>query len=39
VQDYSAALMRQEQGGATPEDLELLTLPIPAAHARLAEAY
>ncbi|MDL4817304.1 FAD-dependent monooxygenase [Actinomadura opuntiae] len=39
VQDYSAALMRQEQGKASPEDLKLLELPIPAAHARLAEPY
>jgi 2-polyprenyl-6-methoxyphenol hydroxylase-like FAD-dependent oxidoreductase len=39
VQDYSAALMRQEQGQATPEDLKLLELPVPAAHARLAQPY
>ena len=39
VQDYSAALMRQEQGDTTAEDRELLRLSVPDAHARLAEAY
>ncbi|WP_030948833.1 FAD-dependent monooxygenase [Streptomyces sp. NRRL S-646] len=39
VQDYSAALLRTESGTPTPDDEELLKLPIPAAQARLAEPY
>ena len=39
VQNYSAALMRQEQGDPTDADLRLLELPVPAVQARLAEPY
>ncbi|MEV5842365.1 FAD-dependent monooxygenase [Streptomyces sp. NPDC051985] len=39
VQRYSAALMRQEQGRAAPEDLKLLELSVPQAQARLARPY
>jgi 2-polyprenyl-6-methoxyphenol hydroxylase-like FAD-dependent oxidoreductase len=39
VQDYSAALMRQEQGEPTDADLRLLELPVPAVQARLAQPY
>lgn len=39
VQDYSAALMRQEQGEPTDADLRLLELPVPAVQGRLAEPY
>jgi 2-polyprenyl-6-methoxyphenol hydroxylase-like FAD-dependent oxidoreductase len=39
VQDYSAALMRQEQGEPTGADLRLLELPVPAVQARLAQPY
>jgi 2-polyprenyl-6-methoxyphenol hydroxylase-like FAD-dependent oxidoreductase len=39
VQDYSAALMRQEQGEPTDADLGLLELPLPAVQARLAQPY
>jgi 2-polyprenyl-6-methoxyphenol hydroxylase-like FAD-dependent oxidoreductase len=39
VQNYSAALMRQEQGDPTDADLRLLELPVPAAQARLAQPY
>ncbi|HEY0932551.1 MAG TPA: FAD-dependent monooxygenase [Trebonia sp.] len=39
VQDYSAALMRQEQGDPTDADLRLLELSVPAVQARLAQPY
>jgi 2-polyprenyl-6-methoxyphenol hydroxylase-like FAD-dependent oxidoreductase len=39
VQDYSAALMRQEQGDPTDADLRLLEMPVPAVQARLAQPY
>jgi 2-polyprenyl-6-methoxyphenol hydroxylase-like FAD-dependent oxidoreductase len=39
VQDYSAALMRQEQGEPSDADLRLLELPVPAVQARLAQPY
>jgi 2-polyprenyl-6-methoxyphenol hydroxylase-like FAD-dependent oxidoreductase len=39
VQDYSAALMRQEQGEPTDADLRLLELPVPAVQGRLAQPY
>ncbi|MET9969965.1 FAD-dependent monooxygenase [Streptomyces sp. NPDC006356] len=39
VQDYSAALLRSESGTPTPEDEQLLKLPIPAAQEKLAEPY
>ena len=39
VQNYSAALMRQEQGDPTDSDLRLLELPVPAVQARLAQPY
>jgi 2-polyprenyl-6-methoxyphenol hydroxylase-like FAD-dependent oxidoreductase len=39
VQQYSAALMRQEQGEPTDADLGLLELPLPAVQARLAQPY
>lgn len=39
VQNYSAALMRQEQGDPTDADLRLLELPVPAVQARLAQPY
>lgn len=39
VQSYSSALMRQEQGEPTEDDLRLLELPLPAVQARLAEPY
>ncbi len=39
VQNYSAALMRQEQGEPTDTDLSLLELPLPAVQARLAQPY
>lgn len=39
VQNYSAALMRQEQGIPTEADLSLLELPVPAALARLTQPY
>jgi 2-polyprenyl-6-methoxyphenol hydroxylase-like FAD-dependent oxidoreductase len=39
VQNYSAALMRQEQGDPTGADLRLLELPVPAVQARLAQPY
>jgi 2-polyprenyl-6-methoxyphenol hydroxylase-like FAD-dependent oxidoreductase len=39
VQEYSAALMRQEQGEPTDADLRLLKLPLPAVQGRLAEPY
>lgn len=39
VQNYSAALMRQEQGAPTDADLRLLELPVPAVQARLAQPY
>lgn len=39
VQDYSAALMRQEQGEPTDTDLRLLELPVPAVQGRLAQPY
>jgi 2-polyprenyl-6-methoxyphenol hydroxylase-like FAD-dependent oxidoreductase len=39
VQNYSAALMRQEQGEPTDADLRLLELPVPAVQARLAQPY
>lgn len=39
VQDYSAALMRQEQGEPTDADLRLLELSVPAVQARLAQPY
>jgi len=37
VQNYSAALMRQEQGDPTGADLRLLQLPVPAVQARLPQ--
>jgi 2-polyprenyl-6-methoxyphenol hydroxylase-like FAD-dependent oxidoreductase len=39
VQNYSAALMRKEQGVPSEADLALLELPMPAAQARLAQPY
>ena len=39
VQDYSAALMRKEQGEPTDADLRLLELPVPAVQGRLAQPY
>jgi 2-polyprenyl-6-methoxyphenol hydroxylase-like FAD-dependent oxidoreductase len=39
VQNYSAALMRQEQGEPTDADLRLLELPVPAVQGRLAQPY
>ena len=39
VQNYSAALMRQEQGDPTDTDLRLLELPVSAVQARLAQPY
>jgi 2-polyprenyl-6-methoxyphenol hydroxylase-like FAD-dependent oxidoreductase len=39
VQNYSAALMRQEQGEPTDADLHLLELSVPAVQARLAQPY
>jgi len=39
VQDYSAALMRQEQGEPTDADLRLLELSVPAVQGRLAQPY
>jgi len=39
VQNYSAALMRKEQGVPSEADLRLLELPMPAAQARLAQPY
>jgi 2-polyprenyl-6-methoxyphenol hydroxylase-like FAD-dependent oxidoreductase len=39
VQSYSTALMRQEQGEPTEDDLRLLELPLPAVQARLAQPY
>ena len=39
VQDYSAALMRKEQGEPTDADLRLLELPMPAVQGRLAQPY
>ena len=39
VQNYSAALMRQEQGEPTEADLRLLELPVPAVQGRLAQPY
>ena len=39
VQNYSAALMRQEQGDPTDADLRLLELPVPAVQARLTQPY
>ncbi|MGW0538280.1 FAD-dependent monooxygenase [Streptomyces sp. NPDC003032] len=39
VQDYSAALLRSESGVPTPQDEQLLRIPMPAAQARLAEPY
>jgi 2-polyprenyl-6-methoxyphenol hydroxylase-like FAD-dependent oxidoreductase len=39
VQNYSAALMRQEQGDPTDADLRLLELPVPTVQARLAQPY
>jgi 2-polyprenyl-6-methoxyphenol hydroxylase-like FAD-dependent oxidoreductase len=39
VQNYSAALMRQEQGEPSDADLRLLELPVPAVQARLAQPY
>jgi len=39
VQNYSAALMRQEQGEPTHADLRLLELPVPAVQGRLAQPY
>jgi len=39
VQNYSAALMRQEQGEPTGADLRLLELPVPTVQARLALPY
>jgi 2-polyprenyl-6-methoxyphenol hydroxylase-like FAD-dependent oxidoreductase len=39
VQNYSAALMRQEQGEPTDADRRLLELPVPAVQARLAQPY
>jgi 2-polyprenyl-6-methoxyphenol hydroxylase-like FAD-dependent oxidoreductase len=39
VQNYSAALMRQEQGEPTDADLRLLELPVPAVQGRFAQPY
>jgi 2-polyprenyl-6-methoxyphenol hydroxylase-like FAD-dependent oxidoreductase len=39
VLNYSAALMRQEQGDPTDADLRLLELPVPAVLGRLAQPY
>jgi 2-polyprenyl-6-methoxyphenol hydroxylase-like FAD-dependent oxidoreductase len=39
VQDYSAALMRQEQGDPSADDLRLLELPVPVVQSRLAQPY
>jgi 2-polyprenyl-6-methoxyphenol hydroxylase-like FAD-dependent oxidoreductase len=39
VQNYSAALMRQEQGEPTDADLRLLELPLPAVQGHLAQPY
>ena len=39
VQNYSTALMRQEQGDPSDADLRLLELPVPAVQARLAQPY
>lgn len=39
VQDYSGALMRQEQGEPTDADLRLLKLPVQAVQGRLAQPY
>jgi 2-polyprenyl-6-methoxyphenol hydroxylase-like FAD-dependent oxidoreductase len=39
VQNYSAALMRQEQGEPTDADRRLLELPVPAVQGLLAQPY
>ncbi|HWU12322.1 MAG TPA: FAD-dependent monooxygenase [Streptomyces sp.] len=39
VQQYSAALLRTESGTPTEQDRRMLEIPMPAAHARLAEPY